>query len=172
MLRTFAAASLLALTCGAPALAAEEAAGATAEAGTVAIRDAYVKATVGQATASAAYMTLVNRGDAVERLVGAASPAAEAVELHAHAVGEDGVMRMRPVEAVEIEPGAETALEPGGLHLMLVGLDRPLDEGATFPLTLTFAGAGEVELDLPVRSILAIMRQGAGDRGGGSVPRK
>jgi copper(I)-binding protein len=97
----------------------------------------------------AAYMTLVNPTDTTDRLIAAASDAAETVELHAH-LHEGGVMRMRPVTAIEIPPGEPVVLAPGGLHIMLIGLRRDLKRGETIRLTLRFERAGTVEVELPV----------------------
>lgn len=99
---------------------------------------------------SAAYMTLVNTGQEEDRLVGVDGEVAERIELHTHLL-ENGVMMMRPVEAVEMAPGASAVLEPGGLHVMLIGLEQPLKPGQTFPLTLNFDKAGPVEVTVTVR---------------------
>lgn len=99
---------------------------------------------------SAAYMVLRSRGGA-DTLLSAATDAAEVVELHT--VERDGdIMRMRPVPQIEVPAGGSTALEPGGLHMMLIGLRRDLQAGETVRLTLTFANAGEVVVDAPVRA--------------------
>jgi hypothetical protein len=67
---------------------------------------------------------------------------------------------MRPVAAIEIAPGAPTVLEPGGLHIMLVGLGQKLVEGGTLPLTLTFEQAGSIELEAPIRGMATGMGHG------------
>ena len=51
---------------------------------------------------------------------------------------------------VDVPAGGKTALEPGGLHVMLIGLKAPLKEGDKFPLTLTFAKAGKVDVEVIV----------------------
>jgi copper(I)-binding protein len=113
----------------------------------------------------AAYLTVRNGGDADDRLIGVSSEVADRAELHASDM-QDGVMRMRPVEAVEVPAGGEAALEPGGVHIMLVGLKAPLDEGGSFALTLVFENAGEVEV---VTTIEDIAHRGAGhDHGHGN----
>jgi hypothetical protein len=106
----------------------------------------------------AAYLTVRNGGDAADRLVGVASEVADRAELHSSVV-QDGVMRMRPVDAVEVPAGGEAVLEPGGLHVMLIGLKAPLEEGDSFALTLVFEDAGEVEV---VTTIEDIAHGGAG----------
>lgn len=100
----------------------------------------------------AAYLTVRNDGSEDDRLIGVASEVAEEAELHTSVV-EDGVMRMRPAEAVEVPAHGEAVLEPGGLHVMLVGLRAPLEEGGSFPLTLVFENAGEVEVTATIEDI-------------------
>jgi copper(I)-binding protein len=63
---------------------------------------------------------------------------------------EDGVMKMRPVEAIEVAPGEPTVLGPGGLHIMMMGLKAPLVEGERFPVTLVFERAGEATVHVVV----------------------
>jgi hypothetical protein len=106
----------------------------------------------------AAYLTVRNGGDAADRLVGVASEVADRAALHSSVV-QDGVMRMRPVDAVEVPAGGEAVLEPGGLHVMLIGLKAPLEEGDSFALRLVFEDAGEVEV---VTTIEDIAHGGAG----------
>ena len=111
----------------------------------------WARASIGQAKAGAAYLTIVNGGSEADRLIAAATPAAKRTELHTH-IMKDGVMKMREVEAVEVAPGEPTVLQPGGLHVMLMGLKAPLSEGETFPLTLTFEKAGSLEVTVKIES--------------------
>ena len=97
----------------------------------------------------AVYMTLMNKGGAPDRLVSISTPAAKKAELHNH-IMEDGLMKMRPVEAVEIVPGTPSVLKPGGLHVMLMGLSEPLVDGNSYPLTLNFERAGSVEVKVMI----------------------
>lgn len=104
----------------------------------------------GVGTNSAVYFFLRNEGGVGDRLVGAESPAAERVEIHeSFVVGE--VMRMREVEGVEVPPGGEVELKPGGLHVMLLDLIRPLLEGEEVELTLLFERSGPMGVTVPVR---------------------
>jgi copper(I)-binding protein len=68
-------------------------------------------------------------------------------------VEEQGVARMRPVASVDIAPGATVVAAPGGLHLMLVGLDGPLVAGESVPVTLQFRDAGAVAIELRVQPL-------------------
>jgi hypothetical protein len=95
-------------------------------------------------------MTIENTTATVDRLVSATSPAARVVELHTH-IMDGGVMRMRPVTAIEVNPGEPAVLRPGGLHVMLIDLTGALQAGQTIPLTLRFEKAGEVTVQVPVR---------------------
>ena len=100
---------------------------------------------------SAAYMTITNTGETDDTLVAATTNVSEAVELHTMSM-EDGVMRMRQLEGGVPLPAGETVkLEPGGLHVMLIGLNDRLAKGETFAMTLTFENAGQLEVEAIVR---------------------
>ncbi len=125
----------------------------TASAADLAIEQPWARATPGRAPTGAAYLTLVNRGRDDDKLLGAATPVAGKVELHGSraAAGHGGhVMEMRPVAEIEVKAGQSVVFKPDGLHVMLVGLKAPLKEGERFPLTLRFAKAGEVKIEVPV----------------------
>lgn len=133
------------------------AAGQPAWAGDLRVESRWARATAGRVETGAAYMVLIG-GEQDDTLIGASSPAAEAVELHTH-LETDGVMRMRQVAAIPIPAKAQVVFRPGGLHIMLIGLKGPLKEGRTFSLTLTFARAGRIETEIPILA--------PGARGGG-----
>ena len=97
----------------------------------------------------AAYVTIMNMGSAPDRLVSVATPAAERAELHTHSM-QGGMAKMRRLESVDVGPGETVVFEPGGHHIMLMGLTTPLVEGKTYPLTLRFERAGEVEVEVMV----------------------
>lgn len=118
------------------------AAGATAA--DLTVESPWSRATAPGAPAGAVFCTLVNAGAEADRLVAATCAVADTVELHTHARGADGVMRMRPVEAIPVPAGGRVLLKPGAEHLMLIGLKRPLAAGEVLPLTLRFARAGEM----------------------------
>ena len=158
MKRSFiAAAALIAALLGTPVLAQDF------EAGDLRVDQPWARATPGRVPNGAVYMTLTNQGATVDRLVGASSPAAKHAGLHSHSM-EGGVMKMRPVKAMEVVPGSPTVLAPGGLHIMLMGLTAPLKEGERFPVTLTFERAGSLDIEVTVEK-LGAMKPGHGKHG-------
>jgi copper(I)-binding protein len=96
-------------------------------------RGAWVRGTAGGQTTAGAYMELTS----VQRasLLGADSPAAGSAEIHEMKM-EGDVMRMRSVPRLELPPGRTIALKPGGYHMMLVDLKRPLKKGDRVPIRL------------------------------------
>ena len=104
----------------------------------------------GQGGTGAGFLAIANRGSTADRLVGATSPIARLVEIHTH-IREGDILRMRPVAAVDLPPGGTVTLQPGGFHLMLIGLKEPLIQGQSVPLTLRFERAGEVRVMLAVQ---------------------
>lgn len=118
-----------------------------ADGGAITVSDARVPVPAG--ANGAAYLTLANDGEVADRLTAAATDAAEAVEIHETSL-DDGSMAMRQVDSVEVPAGGTAVLEPGGLHLMLVGVTTDLEDGDTVTLTLTFARAGEQTVDAEV----------------------
>jgi hypothetical protein len=122
------------------------------KAGDISISHPWARASAGKAKAGAAYITITNNGTHVDRLIKMATPVAKKASLHTHKV-EGDIMRMRPVKAVEVNPGEPTVMKPGGLHVMLMGLKAPLKEGAAFPLTLTFEKAGAIEVRVMVMKV-------------------
>lgn len=118
-------------------------------AGSIHVRHPWSLALPDVARNGAAYMEISNRGESVDRLTGASSPIAKRVSLHGHSMN-DGVVRMRPIETVDVEPGTSSVLAPGGLHIMLMELNEPLTADKHFPLTLTFEKAGTIEVEIVV----------------------
>lgn len=137
---------------GAPVVSAQDAAGTC---NLVSMFDVYAPATAPGAPNGVVYGLLVNLGGAADTLVGASSAVAEAVELHRSSVDDSGVMQMKPVEGgIPVGANDFVALEQGGLHIMLINLKAPLEVGASFDLTLTFATAGDVTISVPVRPLM------------------
>ncbi|HWB49590.1 MAG TPA: copper chaperone PCu(A)C [Stellaceae bacterium] len=131
---------------------------ALAQGGDVQVSDAWARATPGGAQAAAAYVTLESA--AGDKLVGVSTPAAQKAEIHSMTM-ENGVMKMRPVEGVDLPPGQKVTLKPGGYHIMLTGLAKPLAEGQSFPLTFDFAKAGARQVTVSVQKVGAMGPGGA-----------
>lgn len=127
------------------------------KAGDLTITDVWSRASA--AKTAGVFLTIRNAGDA-DRLVSAETKAAAVAQLHATTRSGD-VVRMRKIDGVDVPAHGRVALKPGGTHVMLVGLQGPLREGTSFPLTLTFAKAGAVVVTVSVRQAGAVgMGQG------------
>ncbi len=122
------------------------------------IEDSWARATAGPAKAGAAYLTIANMGHDTDRLVAVKSDLANRTEIHNHLM-EDGVMKMRHVQAVEVSPGTPIVLQPGGLHIMFMGLNKPFIKDEVLPLTLVFEKAGEVDVEFVVQGVGAKSKQ-------------
>ena len=121
---------------------------AAAQAQPASVKDAWVRAPAPGQKVVGVYMEIVSRTNAA--LVAVASPLAARAELHRMAL-EDGVMKMRPLERIELPAGTAVKLAPGGLHVMLIDLKQPLQRGEKVPLTLTV-----LQLDSGSRSVFTI----------------
>lgn len=138
--RTLSLAAIAGLSLALPAFAGE-----------ITVHDPYARVSASMSTSGAAFMVLRNDGAEDDRLVSAASDVAERVELHTHKSDENGVMRMIHVEEGFVLPaGGEHALARGGDHVMFLGLTRPLAQGDTVSVTLSFEKAGDMVVDIPV----------------------
>lgn len=126
--------------------------GAMPNLGDLVIESPWARATSRGARVGGAFLTVRNAGHHGDRLIAAETDVAARVQLHTTLM-EDGVMRMRHVEdGIEVPAGGMAELMPGGLHIMMMGLTAPLQEGSSFPVTLTFERAGSVTIDVPVRA--------------------
>jgi copper(I)-binding protein len=97
-----------------------------------------------------AFLAVRNAGAQPDRLISATTTAARRVELHTM-IRDGDVMRMRPVNDIPVPAGQTVELRPGGLHVMLIGLNAAMQPGVDVPLTLRFERAGEVNLMLHVQ---------------------
>lgn len=132
------------------------AAPAWADSSGIKVDQVWARATPGAVKTGAIYLTVTNTGTAPDTLEGVAStPAAEHADLHEMKM-DKGVMEMRPVKSLTIEPGKSVVLQPNGYHIMLTGLKAPLKEGQTVPLTLTFDHAGKQDVTASVAKVGAM----------------
>lgn len=122
----------------------------------VSVKDAWVRATVPQQKATGAFMTLTSNQDV--RLVAAESSISGVTEVHEMKMEKD-VMKMRAVDALELNQGKALELKPGGYHIMLMELKSQAKAGETVTLKLTFEGKDKkrevLEVKAPVKQITA-----------------
>ena len=115
------------------------------------VDDAYIRSSTAKSTSGAAFMVVMNHSGADDRLIGASSDVADKVELHSHRSDDNGIMRMGEIEGgVAIAADEMHAFKRGGDHLMFMGLQKPLVQGAMVPVTLEFENAGAVEVEVMV----------------------
>lgn len=119
--------------------------------GTMRAEDAWARPSMGMDRAGAAYLIIVNDTGRADALLGASSPAAATVELHETSADASGQMAMHPVERIELPAAGRVALEPGGLHVMLIDLTGDLVAGQEIELTLDFEHAPDLVVRAGVR---------------------
>jgi periplasmic copper chaperone A len=122
---------------------------AAARVGQIAVTQAWSRPTPPAATVAAVYFSINNRGTKADQLVALSSPIAAKVILH-QSRNEQGVVKMREMTALPCPAGATVMSEPGALHVMLIGLNRPLAAGMVFPLSLQFRDAGNLTVQVAV----------------------
>ena len=88
------------------------------------------------------YFSLTGGGEHGDRLVAAVSEVAGRAEIHTH-IEDNGIVRMRKVVGVDVPAGRTVEFRPGGYHVMLTGLRKPLEKGDWFDLELHFEKAGK-----------------------------
>jgi hypothetical protein len=99
---------------------------------------------------SAAYMVIANKGGINDRLLRVEGDVAQAIELHRSEI-VDGVMRMSPMQNIEIPAGGQAELKPGSLHVMLIGIKGKLKPGDQVSLILVFELSGNLTVQAEVR---------------------
>jgi periplasmic copper chaperone A len=118
------------------------------------VKDAWIRATVSQQKATGAFMRLT--APQTMRIVQVSSPVAGVAEIHEMSM-VGNVMRMRPVETLELPAGKTVELKPGGYHVMLMELKQTIKEGDVVPLTFQLEGPdgkrSNLEVKVPVRSL-------------------
>jgi len=109
----------------------------------------WARPTVAGQSGGGGFLTITG-GAAADRLLSASASVSKAVELHKMEM-DGNVMRMRPVDGgIDVPAGAMVKLQPGGLHIMFIGLNKTLKAGDSFPMTLRFEKAGDVKVDVQV----------------------
>lgn len=117
----------------------------------VLVKDAWIRTALPVQRTSALYFTLQNQSEKEVKLLDVETPLANNTMFHT-TIEEDGVAKMRHRSAVSIEPGKEVAFEPGGLHVMLMGLNHPVSEGKKAEVVLHFEGGLSQRIDVEIKS--------------------
>lgn len=145
--------ALLAAGCATdepPGSAAPEAEGPVISENTFEITGAYTRAAPAGGV-SAMFFQIENATASADTLVSARTDASNDVQIHQTVAGTDGMTRMDPVESVPVPAGEAVALEPGGLHVMLLDLKRDLAVGDSLLVEMDFTGRGTLIARVPVR---------------------
>ena len=111
--------------------------------------DAWARATVAGQKSTAAYLTIRNDGGG-DSLLAVSTPVGNA-SVHSTSI-DNGVMRMRPIEALKVPSDSALALRPGATHVMISGLNQPLEVGQGVPLELDFRRSGKRRVTATVRA--------------------
>ena len=122
-----------------------------AEASSIKILNAWTRAPMTIERPIAIYFDIHNKSMLKDQLLSAQTPIALKTGLHKGFM-ENDVIKMQPVQSIEVIGDMITKLEPGDLHVMVYSLIEPLAEGDVFPLFLTFRSAGIVKIDVFVES--------------------
>jgi len=124
---------------------------AAAQSSAVRAEQPWARATAPRQTVGGVYVTLTSPAD--DRLVGASSPVAGRAEVHEMTM-DGNVMKMRELsDGLKLPAGQAVALTPGGLHMMLVGLQKPLVAGQVIPVQLRFEHAPPLDLQVRVAPV-------------------
>ncbi|MFA5242992.1 MAG: copper chaperone PCu(A)C [Sulfuricella sp.] len=146
--------STLAIAAAFAVAAPSFAAGTAAD--NVTVSDPYVRLAPPGQMVTGAFLMLKNNDDKDHKVVKADNAASKVTELHTHTM-EGGMMKMRQVKDIEIKAKGETALKPGGLHIMLIDLKQPLKEGENVAINVTFEDGSSKKFDAQVRKPQAAM---------------
>jgi copper(I)-binding protein len=116
---------------------------------TILIEQAYIRATIPGTSISSSYMVIENKGEKTVTLLGASSSISPRIEIHQHTM-RDGMMRMRKLGSIDINPKERVKLQPSGLHLMIFDVKKPLSAQENIKLILNFSNNESVVVQVPV----------------------
>jgi len=117
------------------------------------VKNPYVRAVPPGQQNSASFMQLINKSDQLINLISANSTIAKVVELHTHTM-HNGMMQMRQIEKISIPANNKTILKPGGLHVMLIGLNDELKIGQIVDIQLNFSDGSQQIIKAPVKKVM------------------
>lgn len=115
----------------------------------ISVQQPWARASILSSRPAAAYLTIMNDGDRPATLVALETPVAGRAEVH-RTVKQGDVMKMVPAGPIEVPAGGSVRMEPGGYHVMLMDLERPIEKGEIVTLTLRFANTSPIAVSVPV----------------------
>jgi copper(I)-binding protein len=151
ILTALVAAFLLAMPAGIVTPAKAHHDGDTFQAGDIIVSHLWTNATSSTSDAIEVYMTILNTGTEADELIGATTRFTGPGKMQATAF-QDGTLRVVEAPTLELAPGQAVSFQPGGITLVLPGVQRQLREGDHFHMTLEFANAGTVTVDVDVEA--------------------
>ena len=126
---------------------------AFAQSPSIQVENPWARATPSGAKTGAVYMTIDNKLSIADRLTGLSSEVAKKLQIH-ETKTDKGITKMREISGgLPVPAGGSVVLKPGGYHVMLIDLNKPLKAGETFPVTLVFEKAGKISITVPVQSM-------------------
>lgn len=120
------------------------------------VEGAYARAVPPTAGNSAAFMQIRNNSNEARQLVAAEADVSNVTELHNH-IQDNGVMRMRRVDAIDVPANGAVELKPGSYHVMLIDLKQPLKEGDTVNIELRFDDGSSKDVSMPAQKVMGGM---------------
>jgi copper(I)-binding protein len=121
----------------------------------VTVAHPWARATPGGATVGAAFLEIKTDKNTSDRLIGVSSPVAAKAEVHSSSM-QNGIMKMRYLDGIDLKPGETHVLKPMGEHIMLFKLKHPLKKGDLVDLTLNFKNAGAITVKAKVEAMGAM----------------
>lgn len=121
------------------------------------IKDGYIRETPPNVVNSAAFMTLKNTSDKDVIVVNAISSISKKVELHTHDM-KNGVMKMYKIPQIRIKANSQIILKPGGLHVMFIGLHKPLKVGERVTFSFELSDGTKQKVTLPIKTVIDGLR--------------
>jgi len=118
--------------------------------GDVKVENAWTRATTPDNRTAAVYFTMRNTGQRQIDLIGVRTDRASIETLHQTTTDTKGVSRMSAKAELRIDPGDAVSFEPGGMHVMLIDVEKPLIEGEILPLRLKFYDGDDLTIDVPI----------------------
>ena len=117
------------------------------------ITDSWVRETPPGTSITALYMNIENTGAEDDALISVSSNISKNAEIHNTSVDENGVAKMEMLQSVSVPARKSVRFEPGGMHIMLIGLEEPLKSGDKVEIELVFERAGKLNMEAEVVGI-------------------